>query len=66
MQRTIQSICHLDLGSIDKASMLRGATVTALLVLADLWLGRGDVVVPLSIGAVFVNLVETRPGETRH
>ena len=65
MQRTIQSIRHLDLGSIDRELVLRGATVTALLVLADLWLGRGDVVVPLSIGAVFVNLVESRPGETR-
>lgn len=65
MQRTIQSIRHLDLGSIDRELVLRGATVTALLVLADLWIGRGDVVVPLSIGAVFVNLVESRPGETR-
>lgn len=65
MHRIIESIRRLDLDSIDKAAVLRGATVTALLVLADLWLGRGDVVVPLSIGAVFVSLVETRPGETR-
>ena len=57
------SLWRFDHRAIHWLQVLRGALITALLLVVALSLGQPRAVIPLSTGAVFVSIVETGPGQ---